>query len=302
MPQRLMITGARGFVAGSVLCQCPPQWEVHAVSREAVESGPGVHWHQLPNPSREAVHALCAVVRPDVILHAAAISNIDVCEADHALAAFVNTAFPTALAEWAGENRARLIFLSTDNVFDGKRGGYSETDPPNPVNFYGRTKAAAEQEVLARCANSVVARVALVVGLPVLGRGNSFLARMLPTLRAGERLGVPADEIRTPIDVATLGAALVELAGHPFCGILHLAGNERLDRLAMVRRIAAHLGLDADLVVAQDPAGLPGRAERPRDASMLNLLAQKTLCTPFCSLEEGITRALSLAEKENAAP
>lgn len=303
MPKRLMITGARGFVAGSVLSQCPPEWEVCAVSRTPAPSGTKpIRWHALEDLSDANVHALCDALRPDVIVHTAAMANIDACEADHASAVRANTAFPAALARWAGQNGARLVFLSTDNVFDGERGGYVETDPPHPVNFYGRTKVEAEEQVIALCANSVVARVALVAGLPVMGQGNSFLARMLPALRAGERLGVPPGEIRTPIDVATLGAALIELAGHPFRGILHLAGNDRVDRLEMVRRIAAHLGFDPDRVTASDPTGLPGRAARPRDASMRNDRARTTLRTPFCGLEEGVDRAIRLAEKTNAAP
>ena len=131
------------------------------------------------------------------------------------------------------------------------------------------------------------------MGLPLLGVGNSFLSRMIPALKAGERLGVPDGEIRSPIDVVTLGQALLELAGASFTGTLHLAGTEVCNRCDMAATIAECLGYDASLVFANDPTDIPGRAERPRDVSLSVKRAQEVLNTPLVGIRDGLELILA---------
>jgi dTDP-4-dehydrorhamnose reductase len=161
------------------------------------------------------------------------------------------------------------------------------------VNYYAQTKIRAEQAVLAADKRNVVARLALVMGLPVMGRGNSFLADMLEKLKGGETLRFADNEIRTPIDVLTLGAALNELASGPFGGIIHLAGNTRINRYEMARRIALQTGFAEAKILAINSNALAGRAPRPDDASLDNSLARSILRTPLLSLEEGLELTLN---------
>jgi len=292
MKRPLLLTGGRGFVAGSVLKQAVSAWDVHVVSRgPAPSDAAGCTWHTLEPSDGESLERLFREVHPYAVIHTAAIADIDYCEAHRDETERVNVGFTRSLAEVCRVSGARLVYLSTDNAFDGIQGFYSETTPPNPVNFYGQTKVAGERVVAERLDGAVIARVAIVMGL---GAGNSFLSRMVPALESGRELGVPPDEVRSPIDVATLGQALLELAGNEFVGVIHLAGNDVLSRLDMARRIAAHLGYDPGPVVANDPSGLSGRARRPRDVSLDNALARKILKTALCGLEEGLDRALCL--------
>src|SRR4029077_560131 len=110
------------------------------------------------------------------------------------------------------ETGARLVFCSTDTIFDGEHAPYAEEDPPGPVNLYAETKVEAERIVQGLGTRAVIARLSLVVGLPVLGAGNSFLARMVATLKDGRSVGMTEREVRTPVDVITVGRALLELA------------------------------------------------------------------------------------------
>jgi dTDP-4-dehydrorhamnose reductase len=157
-----------------------------------------------------------------------------------------------------------------------------------------------EKAVLAMPRGGVVARVAIVMGLPMLGVGNSFLSKMIPVLERGETLGVPPLEIRSPVDVATLGQALLELADHDFTGIIHLSGNDVMNRCEMVQTLAKGLGFSPDLVVPNDPTDIPGRADRPVDVSLSNALARSVLATPFCGLDEGLKRVLALVPATRA--
>jgi len=294
MSRRLIVTGARGFVAGSVIAQALGTWEVHALSRSpAFLEREGLHWHPLNIGDPAALRQCFRDVAPEAVIHTAALADIDYCEAHPDEAEQVNAEVPRQLAGLCAAVGARLIHCSTDNVFDGEQGNYSEEDPPGPLSVYARSKVKAEQYVAAMGQGAVAARVAVVMGFPVLGAGNSFLSRMVPRLASGQKLGVPNNEIRSPIDVITLGRALLELAASPYTGCLHLAGNDILNRFDMVRRIARRLNFDENLAVPNDPSGIPGRAARPRDVSLNNAKARILLKTSFCGLEEGLERVLA---------
>jgi dTDP-4-dehydrorhamnose reductase len=286
---KVLLTGGNGFVAGSVIKQAPPDCELHVLSRqEAQVSGANMRWHTLAALDEEHIRQAFEESRPDAVLHLAALADIDYCQAHPEEARAVNTELTQTIATLCAARGCRMIHASTDTVFDGVKGMYVESEPPSPVNTYAETKAAAEKAVSSTVKDYVVARFSLVVGLPMLGRGNSFLARMIPTLQAGKELGVPDNEIRTPVDVVTLGRALLELAGSDFTGFIHLAGNDALNRWTMVRRIAVRLGLNENLVVPNNPAQIPGRAPRPPDVSLNNALARRVLKTPMLNLDQAV--------------
>ena len=186
-----------------------------------------------------------------------------------------------------------MVFCSTDTVFDGIKGDYTETDAPHAVNFYAATKIKAEQIVLSASPRNVVARLALVMGLPVIGKGNSFLADMIGKLGNGIEIPFPANETRTPVDVITLGSALIELAGNQFGGIIHLSGNTKINRYDMALAIATTLGYPTNLIISADSNAMPGRAPRANDASMDNSLAKQILKTPMRTLAEGLNLTLN---------
>lgn len=282
------------------MAQAPVQWELHGTGRseklpdaEGLPAGRTLQYHPLDLLDREKMEWLLRSVRPDVVIHTAAMANIDLCESQPAIAMAMNTDATERLAVLCRETGARLVFCSTDTVFDGVKGRYTESDPPNPVNVYADTKVRAEQAVLAASADNVVARLSLVMGLPVMGKGNSFLADTLEKLKKGESIKFPGNEIRTPIDVITLGAALNELAVNGFGGIIHLSGNTRINRYEMARQIAGATGFSPDRILPVNSNSLPGRAPRPNDASLDNALAKRILDTPMRSLSEGLTLALS---------
>lgn len=294
--RKLLVTGANGFVAGSVLAQAGESWQLHALSR-GTSPAPRkhLHWHVCdsvaPSPLAQLFHEL----KPDVVIHTAALADIDFCQANPGAAREVNVTFTRTLASLCADFGSKLVFCSTDTIFDGERAPYQEADAPGPVNLYAETKVEAEQIVSALGARAVIARLSLVVGLPVLGAGNSFLARMIAAFKDGRAVGVPAHEVRTPVDVITVGRALLELAAADHHGIIHLAGNERLNRFELAQRIARRFGFSEKLVTPQPPATTPGRAPRPRDVSLANAKACATLKTPMRSLDEALSLIMETA-------
>ncbi|NIA15309.1 MAG: sugar nucleotide-binding protein [Nitrospiraceae bacterium] len=301
MAKRLMVTGCGGFVAGGIVHQSDKHWELHALTRGApLLEKDNVVWHSFDLLDTAELRRVFREVAPDAVIHAAAAADIDFCQANRELAERVNTGVARELADLCGAAGAKLVSMSTDNVYDGEKGRYTEVDPTSPINWYGETKVMAEQAVSAMDAGWVVVRVSLVMGLPMLGAGNSFLSRMLPVLERGETLGVPDMEIRSPLDIVTAARALLELADNDYSGYLQLAGNDILNRFEMVRRLAVELGYPAERVEPKDPVNIPDRAPRPRDASLCNDKAKRVLKTPMRGLGDGLALILA-TQKEGPA-
>jgi dTDP-4-dehydrorhamnose reductase len=287
---KLIVTGAHGFVAGSVLAQSGDEWQVHAVSRgEPLAGRDALQWHTCDPWQPGQIAQLFHEVRPQAVIHTAALADIDFCQAHPEAARAGNVDFTHTVADLCADTGARLVFCSTDTIFDGEHAPYSEDDPPGPVNLYAQTKVEAEQLVARLGSQAVIARLSLVVGLPLLGAGNSFLVRMIAALKDGKAVSMPEQEVRTPVDVITVGRALLELAAGNHHGIFHLAGHSRVTRLEMAQQIAHRFGLPQHLVVAQGVANAPGRAARPRDVSLNNAKACAQLETPMLTLDDGLS-------------
>lgn len=296
MPKRMLLTGAGGFVAGSVIAQAGPEFEVHAVSRKpAPVEKHGLVWHTAGPLDEAALEAVVKEAAPQVIVHAGANASIDHCKAHPEEARLVNAEWTQRMCQHAEVCGAKLVYCSTDNIFDGTKGLYTEEDPANPVNTYGATKLMGEQFVRECDVPWVIGRISIVIGRPMLGEGNSFISRLRPALDSGGPVGVPNNEIRTPIDVVTLGRALLELAGNDWTGVIHLSGSEVIDRCELTRRVLARMGYDPDRVAPNDPTTIPGRDERPLDASLSNGLARRVLVTPMLNVDEAVN--LMLAER-----
>jgi len=283
-------------VAGSVLSQAGADWQVHAVSRgEPLAGRDNLQWHSCDPLAPGELARLFREVRPQAVIHTAAMADIDVCQAKPDVARAVNIEFTRTLATLCAEAGAKLVFCSTDTVFDGEHAPYSEDAAPGPVNFYAETKVAAEKLVSGLGEQGVIARLSLVVGLPVLGAGNSFLAKTIASLKQGRAVAFPGHEVRTPVDVITVGSALLELAAGGQHGIFHLAGLSRMSRFEMAQAIARRFEFPQDLITNQGPATTPGRAPRPRDVSLDNRKTCAQLKTPTRTLDEGLSLILETA-------
>jgi len=290
---KLLITGVNGFVAGSVVAHAKGKWEIHGIGRsEGFTDKYGVIYHVADLLDDKNLKTLFLAIKPDAVIHTAAMANIDVCQKNRELAEQVNVGITKNIAALCSETGAKMVFCSTDAVFDGTKGDYSESDTPGAVNYYAETKIKAEKIVLSASGKNVVARLALVMGLPVIGKGNSFLADTIEKFKNGVAVPFPANETRTPVDVITLGSALAELAGNDFGGIIHLSGNTKINRYEMALQIASTLGFSHDLILSTDSNAMEGRAPRSNDVSMDNSLAKKILKTPMCTLSEGLDLTL----------
>jgi dTDP-4-dehydrorhamnose reductase len=225
---------------------------------------------------------------PAVIIHAAAFVDVDLCERDRGLARRINEEGTRIVAELAAETGARLIYCSTDMVFDGTKGMYTEQDSPRPVNYYGATKLAAERWVRSLCPGGMVARLALMYGLGNSAHG-SFLSWMIQRLERGEPVNLFTDQFRTPTFVEDVCRAVERILERPdAAGVYHLAGPERMNRYEFGTRAADIFGFPRELLRAVRMSDVRELIPRPADNSLDNRKAEGELGIRFRSVTEGL--------------
>jgi dTDP-4-dehydrorhamnose reductase len=266
MATRVLVTGATGHLGAYLVRELAARGcEVGAWAhvRPAIVCGVPARAVELTDGAQ--VTSAYRAAAPDVVIHAAAISAVGDCYRDPNRAEAVNVGGTAALAELCTAAGARLVFVSTDLVFDGERAPYMEADPPAPLSVYGRTKAAAERAVLAAAGHAVV-RVSLLYGPALAGR-PSFFDQQADALRAGRPVRLFHDEWRTPLGLASAARALVGVATSDVTGVLHVGGPERISRLEMGQRLTAYLGTGTAGVVSASRLDVPGEP-RPRDVSL----------------------------------
>lgn len=294
---RLLVTGASGFLGGHVAYLATCHWSVYGTWHEHPFRLCGVDTVQLRLGEERGVRQLLDTVRPDVVIHCAALTDLDYCESHPDEAHLINVEATKTVASWCGDHATRMIFLSSDMVFDGSVGWYRETDSPHPVNIYGQTKVEAERAVQTLCANHLITRSALIYGRPCTG-GSSFSTWIEQRLAAREPVPLFVDQYRTPILVSDLAAALVELAGKDFVGVLHLAGPERVDRFTFGVHLADLLGQEKSLLLRRTMEEVPLGAPRPQDVSLYTERAQRLLVTRLHGVRDGLRRMIACAKDE----
>lgn len=288
----LVVTGGSGFVAGHVLATAADGWQLHILSRLApLKPQLNARWHEFKSIAE--ARALLHELRPQSVIHTAAIADIDFAEKNRALAWDANVGLTKALVDECAAIGCKMVFCSTDTVFDGEHAPYDEQSPPGPLNYYAETKVESEKHVATLGSQAVIARLALVVGLPVFGAGNSILAKTVAAMKEGREINAPAHEIRSPVDVITAARALLELAEGDHNGIYHLAGHTRINRWEMMKMIAGRFGFPEARIIAQPSGPTPGRAVRPRDVSLDNAKVSAQLKTPMHTLDEALSLILA---------
>ena len=214
--------------------------------------------------------------RPQLVIHCAAVSTIGGTEADPNRARRLNVEATRLLAELAAE--VRFIFFSTDLVFDGRKGNYTEADSPNPLHLYGETKAAAEEIVLKNSRHLVV-RTSINGGVSRTGN-RGFNEQLRLSLRAGKPMKLFTDEFRSPIPAVETARAVWELAGKSCTGIYHVAGAKRLSRWQVGQLLVKRwpeIKTKIEPGLARDFAGPPRAPDTSLDISKV----QQVLSTPL---------------------
>ncbi len=265
---RVLVTGGSGLLGYWVSRVFAERgFQVYSTFHEkkppAVE---GVEWIRVDLEEPGLVASAISSSRPDVVVHTAAYTDVDGCEVNRERAYRVNVEGTRAIARLCRSKGFRLIYISTDYVFDGSRGLYSEGDAPNPINYYGLTKLLGEEAVLSACDGSAVVRVSGLYGYSPTGKRN-FGFNVYEALSKGSEVRAFSDQYLSPTYVVELARSLERLVGVDFSGVIHIAG-ERMSRYEFALLVARAGGFSEELV---KPASLREArlvARRPADSSL----------------------------------
>jgi dTDP-4-dehydrorhamnose reductase len=243
-----------------------------------------------------SIKACIQKAKPDLVINTAAIADIDFAERENEITHKVNTQGALTIAELCAAYNMRHVFISSDAVYSGEKMEYFETDETSPINYYGFTKSMAEKKIGEVNPKSVIVRISLVLGFPLDG-GNSFLADINKKLICGSDIESPTDIIRTPIDVKTLSAAVLELGLSDFYGIIHLGSFDKISRYELTKLLAHELGFDKQRIKPFDSISTENpKAKRHKNGSLNVTKAIELLQTKMLSIEVTIKNAVERIE------
>jgi dTDP-4-dehydrorhamnose reductase len=237
-----------------------------------------------------SVESLFVGRRVDAVVHSAAVTDPDACERDPVVALRVNFEATHRLASLARQAGARFVFISTDLVFDGEQGNYTEEDQAHPLSVYGTSKLRSEEDVLAIDDRNLVIRSALIYGFgsPV---AKTFLGRLLDTLDAGGPARLFTDQLRSPVLVDDLARGVVLGIEEGASGIYHLGGPDAVSRYEFGQAVCRIFGYSEDLLVPTGMAEFEAYARRPLDATLNSAKFARATGFAPCELAEGLAHA-----------
>lgn len=291
MKPRLLLTGCSGFL-GWNFCQAQQHhWQIHGLSRYAPDKLPAsVKHHRLDITDSKQLIPCFNHIKPDAVIHLAALSSPNQCQQQPAVATRINVDASQQLAELCAGANIPMVFASSSQVYDGLTPPYDEYSDTLPCNAYGQQKLAAEQAVSNAWHQATICRLPLMFGAVPAGR-ETFLQTIVRACINAQDIFLFTDEYRMFLGAQSAVAGLLLALQHPKECLL-LAGNERLSRYEFGQRVADFYKLDKQRLIACRQKDVAMAAQRPGDLLLLNKKAKSLGFSPL-SLEQELA-AMSL--------
>lgn len=263
---KILVTGSNGLV-GSTIVRVgheDPNLTFIACSKSEnkLPNFGNYEFEQCDISNQSALNSLFVNYTIDAVINTAAISKPDFCEVNKELCWKVNVEAVQLLAEKCHSLQIPLVHLSSDFIFDGFMGNYSEDSQPNPLSFYGKSKEESERIVLQFPLNSAV-RTSLVYGLPADYSKGNILTWVVNSLRSSKKIRVVNDQYRTPTYANDLALGCLEILKRRKSGIYNLSGNVEMSVFNFALSIAECFDLDTSLISSTDTLSLNEPAKRP---------------------------------------
>lgn len=285
---RVLVTGASGLLGFHFAWQASQKAEVIGIthSKGLVNTPFQSVMVDLGQPG--AGEKLIDQYKPDVLVHCAALANVDACDLQPELADRLNAMLPGELAQAAEKNGVRMVHISTDAIFDGSKGNYREDDEPNPLSTYARTKLRGEQAVIQACPDAIIARVNFF-GWSMSGK-RSLAEWFVSNLTTGRLVNGFTDIFFCPLEVTQLCEFLQMMIEKELKGVFHVVSSESISKYAFGVKLAEAFGLDSKLIkpISWKEGGL--LAARSPLLTLDTSKLEKALGMTMPVIQEGIIR------------
>ena len=212
------------------------------------------------------IHKIFKKIQPDVIIHSAALTDVEKCEVESELANLLNVKSTEIIAKEAENFGSYLMYISTDYVFDGKKGSYKETDLTNPLNNYGKTKLSGEKIIEDKTSKWSIIRTSTPFGVHPFKK--TFPVWVYENLKINKKINILDDQLTSPTYVPNLSKMILEIITRNLEGFFHLSGSTKISRFEFAKMIATKLNLDLSLLSPVKIDTMPWKAIRPIDSSL----------------------------------
>ena len=263
---RILITGSNGLLGQTLLRQLlNTRCNIVAISKgkNRFPTEEGYHYFGIDITNTDLLLNTIRAVKPHFIINTAAVTNVDFCEENKELCDAVNKDSVKHLVEITKELNAHLIHISTDFIFDGTKGNYKETDIPNPINYYGKSKLLAEEIIVNSTIDYTILRTILVYGKVAKMNKSNIVLWLKETLEDKDEVTIVNDQFRMPTYVEELARACLLAMQEEVKGIFNVSSSELLSVYEIAQQIADVFELDRTLIKPISTATLNQTAKRP---------------------------------------
>jgi dTDP-4-dehydrorhamnose reductase len=288
--RKILLTGANGLLGQKTTEVFARETEYELIltdlSSKAEEPRKFIY-HELDITNKEAVKEFVKIHKPEIIINAAAFTNVDGCETERELSWRVNVDAVKNLIIASRINSSNIIHISTDYIFDGVRGGYDENSTPSPLSFYGKAKLASENALIASGVEFTIIRTMIIYGYGKNVKRN-FALWLVDKLGNNEPVTIVDDQYGMPTMVDDLGLALNRIVERERTGIYNVCGSEYISRYDFALKLADIFNFDRGLVIPVKTSELNQAAARPMNSSFILLKTETELGLKPLNVRDGL--------------
>jgi dTDP-4-dehydrorhamnose reductase len=292
-----MVIGASGMIGEHLLN------ELNLLGRHTIptfKATPIPSGHQLTITDENEVNILLKRTRPQIIYLAAALTNVEYCETHARESYMVNVTGTQNVVKAANQIKAKLVYFSTDYIFNGEEGPYVEEAAADPINIYGQHKLDAEHYISLFANDYLIIRTTVVYGWE--RQEKNFIYRLIKSLSHGQPLRVAVDQVGSPTYAQNLSQVAITLSEASINGVINIAGSQLANRYEFAKKAAAVFGMDENLIIPVQTDQLKQQARRPLKAGLLTTKLTEISKIPAVTYEDGLRlMAKSIQQSPKAA-
>ena len=262
---KYLVTGSAGLIGNQLVHDLEQSGEIVYSCYNNMKPVYGIPT-KLNLLNLEDIHKIFKKFQPDVIIHSAALTDVEKCEVESELANLLNVKSTEIIAKEAENLGSYLMYISTDYVFDGKKGSYKETDLTNPLNQYGKTKLSGEKIIEDKTSKWSIIRTSTPFGIHSFKK--TFPVCIYENLKINKKINILDDQLTSPTYVPNLSKMILEIITRNLEGFFHLSGSTKISRFEFAKIVLEKFNLDSSLLNPVKIDSIPWKAHRPIDSSL----------------------------------